>query len=145
MGALRVLGRSAIFDDLYEGSFVSGETHRRFFHRFVAVASLRLYPRYVRLPQTTADVRRAESLYVSVTCMMLCVLSACVMCAHCFMFDTLPVCCLLTHLCRYVQAGFPGCFASLDVTHITWDSTPAFMQNLCIGKEGYTTLAYELA
>ena len=82
LGALRVLGRSAIFDDLYEGSFVSAETHRRFFHRFVAAASLRLYPRYVRLPQSTAEVRRAESLYVSVTCMMLCALSACVMCTR---------------------------------------------------------------
>ena len=50
LGALRVLGRGWTFDDLEEATGVSQETHRVFFHEFVAAGRAHLYPKYVKAP-----------------------------------------------------------------------------------------------
>ena len=56
LGALRVLGRGWCFDDVEEASAVSCETHRKFFHRFVAACAEKLYPKWVRIPQSEEEV-----------------------------------------------------------------------------------------
>ncbi len=35
------------------------------------------------------------------------------------------------------QAGFDGCFASIDCVHIPWDLCPYSLTNICTGKEKY--------
>ena len=39
--------------------------------------------------------------------------------------------------------GFPGALGSMDVVHFNWGGCPAAWANLCTGKEGFPTLAYE--
>ena len=55
LGALRVLGRGWTFDDLEEATGVSQETHRVFFHEFVAAGRAHLYPKYVKAPSTATE------------------------------------------------------------------------------------------
>ena len=43
----------------------------------------------------------------------------------------------------YERLGFPGCIGSVDCVHIPWDRAPAGLFNVCKGKEGYPTLAWE--
>jgi len=44
----------------------------------------------------------------------------------------------------YKKLGFPGCFGSMDCTHVRWWNCPADEQNAAIGKEGYPTLAFQV-
>lgn len=41
--------------------------------------------------------------------------------------------------------GFPGGMGSMDVVHFHWGRCPYSLQNLHIGKEGYPTVAVEMA
>lgn len=51
LGVLRVLGRGIVFDELFEQTLISGETHRCFFHLFIGAYSQRVYPEVVQVPQ----------------------------------------------------------------------------------------------
>jgi hypothetical protein len=42
----------------------------------------------------------------------------------------------------YRRLGLPGAIGSMDATHVRWDKCPVNLTNLCKGKEGYTTLAF---
>jgi hypothetical protein len=44
----------------------------------------------------------------------------------------------------YARLGFPGCIGSMDCTHVHWLNCPEILKNLCIGKEGYPTLAFQV-
>jgi len=44
----------------------------------------------------------------------------------------------------YAAIGFPGCVGSIDCTHIRWWNCPSTLQNLCHGKEGYPSLAFQI-
>ena len=58
LGALRYLGRGLTFDDLEECTAISEELHRQFFHVFIHVGSTILYTKYVKSPQTIAEVEQ---------------------------------------------------------------------------------------
>ena len=45
----------------------------------------------------------------------------------------------------FFALGFPGALASMDVVHFHWARCPYSLQNLYIGKEGYPTVAVEMA
>jgi hypothetical protein len=55
LGAFRYLGRGFTFDDLEEATSISCETHHNFFHQFLDVGSIILYPRYVVAPKTAEE------------------------------------------------------------------------------------------
>ena len=57
LGALRYLGRGWTFDDLEEVTGILEETHRCFFHTFIAFGSSVLYDRYVRVPSSSEEAR----------------------------------------------------------------------------------------
>ena len=61
LGTLRYVGRGWTFDDIEEGTKVSREVHRCFFHAFTTFGAKFLYPRFVHMPQTTADLRNCEA------------------------------------------------------------------------------------
>ena len=63
LGSLRYLGRGWTFDDIEEGTKVSREVHRCFFHAFTTFGARFLYPRFVHMPHTSADLRSCESEY----------------------------------------------------------------------------------
>ncbi len=44
----------------------------------------------------------------------------------------------------FEKMGLNGCIGSIDVTHVKWDKCPVARVNLCCGKEGFPTLAYEV-
>ncbi len=109
LGALRVLGRGVVFEELFEGTFISRETHRRFFHKFVKLYAAQVYPRVVKPPAN----------------------------------DDLDA--IQRTMEPYAIAGFPGCFASVDVTHFWWELVPAARIHAATGKEGYATAAVQFA
>jgi hypothetical protein len=37
----------------------------------------------------------------------------------------------------YRKLGFPGCFGSMDVTHVRWNRCPKLLKHEHLGKEGY--------
>ena len=43
----------------------------------------------------------------------------------------------------YSRMGLPGAFASMDCVHARWGMCPTSLRNLCVGKEGYPTLAWQ--
>lgn len=45
---------------------------------------------------------------------------------------------------EYTARGFPGCVGSVDCVHIGWDRCPVQYTNMYKGKEGYTSVAYEV-
>ena len=45
----------------------------------------------------------------------------------------------------FVALGFPGALASMDVVHFHWGRCPYSLQNLFTGKEGYPTVAVQMA
>ena len=49
LGALRNLGRGVTFDDLEDGSDISEEVHRVFFHKFIEVGSTKMFDKWVIL------------------------------------------------------------------------------------------------
>lgn len=107
LGCFRVLGRHAEFDSLEEITFISAESHRKYFHLFCEVWRRVVYPRVVRPPMTEAEVLEA-------------------------MHD-------------YTRAGFGGCFASMDCTHVAWSQCSGNLRNLATkGPIGHSTLAWEL-
>jgi len=57
LGSLRCLGRGLTFDDLEEFTAMSEETHRVFFHAFVAYGRRVLCPRHVKMPRTAAEFK----------------------------------------------------------------------------------------
>ena len=50
LGALRYLGRGWTFDDIEEATAINEETHRQFFHIYIAFGSTELYERFVIVP-----------------------------------------------------------------------------------------------
>ena len=44
----------------------------------------------------------------------------------------------------YQRLGFPGCVGSMDCTHVKWLCCPSEITNLCVGKEGYPTLSFQV-
>jgi hypothetical protein len=52
LGALRYLGRGWTFDDIEESTGIGEETHRQFFHIFIAFGKEVLFPKYVVSPST---------------------------------------------------------------------------------------------
>jgi len=57
LGVLRVLGRAAIFNSLEETTYISGETHRKYFLAFITWGSTILYKEFVFYPKTQADIQ----------------------------------------------------------------------------------------
>ena len=45
---------------------------------------------------------------------------------------------------EYKAMGLPGCVGSVDCVHIGWDMCPVQYTNMYKGKEGYTSIAYEV-
>ena len=45
----------------------------------------------------------------------------------------------------FIALGIPGALASMDVVHFHWDRCPYSLQNLFTGKEGYPTVAVQMA
>lgn len=45
----------------------------------------------------------------------------------------------------YAKLGIPGTVFSMDCTHVTLDKCPIEFANICTGKEGKPTLAFQLA
>jgi hypothetical protein len=67
MGCLRVLGRSACFDDLEDATFIDEETHRRFFHQFIAIfARGDTFAQWVSTPASQQEIMDVMSLYTLV-------------------------------------------------------------------------------
>jgi hypothetical protein len=56
LGVLRYLGRGWTFDDLWENTGIHAETHRQFFHKFIAFGSDVLYARYVDKPMRETSI-----------------------------------------------------------------------------------------
>ena len=56
LGVLRLLGRGVCFDDIEELTFVSAETHRRFFLRFIDLFASQLYDDWIFGPTTDQDI-----------------------------------------------------------------------------------------
>jgi hypothetical protein len=48
------------------------------------------------------------------------------------------------HSREYALAGFDGCVGSIDCVHVAWWRTPATLQNVCTGKEGYASNQFRL-
>lgn len=46
------MGRGIVFEESFESSFISRETHRRFFHDFVYLYATKIYPSVVKPPAT---------------------------------------------------------------------------------------------
>lgn len=63
LGALRVLGRHATFDDIEEATGISAETHRLFFIAFVKQGRHFLVPKHINMPQTQEELAECEREY----------------------------------------------------------------------------------
>jgi hypothetical protein len=50
---------------------------------------------------------------------------------------------LRSSMSDYSRMGIPGALGSTDCVHVRWDMCPASLTNLCSGKEGYPTLAWQ--
>ena len=57
LGSLRYLGRGWTFDDIEEATCISLETHRQFFHIFIAFGRNFLYPLYVVAPMNREEAQ----------------------------------------------------------------------------------------
>ena len=53
----------ACFDDIEEATYVSAETHRLFYRKFVTLFSVQLYDQHIHGPQNKSDVRDFMSEY----------------------------------------------------------------------------------
>ena len=51
---------------------------------------------------------------------------------------------LRERMAHYTALGLAGGMGSLDCTHVWWNHCPEWLRNLCIGKEGFPTLAFLL-
>jgi hypothetical protein len=45
---------------------------------------------------------------------------------------------------EYSARGLPGCVGSMDCVHVGWDKCPSQYHNMCSGKEGFPSIAYEV-
>ena len=45
---------------------------------------------------------------------------------------------------KYSAKKLPGCGGSIDVVHLKWSNCPAGDYNRSLGKERYSTLAFEV-
>ena len=63
LGSLRYLGRGWTFSDMKDVTYISRDVHRKFFHQFVKFGAKVLYPMYVSVPQTEAELRDCENEY----------------------------------------------------------------------------------
>ena len=61
LACLRYLGRGWIFDDLSEGTGISRDVHRKFFHQLVSFGKEVLYPKFIKYPKTTAELGNHSS------------------------------------------------------------------------------------
>jgi len=52
---------------------------------------------------------------------------------------------LLECMTEYTAMGLPGCFGSVDATHVPLDRCPASLRQLHTGKEGFPTRVYNMA
>jgi hypothetical protein len=51
---------------------------------------------------------------------------------------------LKERMAHYAALGLGGAMGSLDCTRLWWNHCPKWLRNLCIGKEGFPTLAFLL-
>jgi hypothetical protein len=63
LGTLRYLGQGLTFDDLEEYTAINEETHRQFFHKFIAFGSTTLYGEFVTMPTTAQEYKQSQRLY----------------------------------------------------------------------------------
>ena len=60
LGAFRYLGRGLTFDDLEEYTAINEETHRQFFHTFIAYGATTLYDEFVKYPKNAQEFREHQ-------------------------------------------------------------------------------------
>ena len=106
LGYLRMVGRSACFDDVQELSRISASTMHAFFKDFSKKGREELFPIHVKMPGTVEELGEIEAAYAAI--------------------------------------GLPGACGSMDVVHIALGACPHGIKNVCTGKEGYPTLAYNV-
>ena len=106
LGWLRIVGRTACFDDVEELSGIKAPTMNVFFHKFSEMGRKELFPQHVSMPSTLEQLVKVEAAYAAV--------------------------------------GIPGACGSMDVVHIPLGACPHGLINVCTGKEGYPTLAYNV-
>ena len=63
LGLLRYLGRGWAFDDLEEATAISIHVHRDFIHIFIQFGIEVLYPKYVKHPTTSAEMKNYATEY----------------------------------------------------------------------------------
>ena len=64
-GALRYTVRGFTFDDICEGTNISEETHRFFYHVFIDCGSTFLFEKFIKTPKCSEDVTRHQQDYDS--------------------------------------------------------------------------------
>lgn len=63
LGALRVLGRAHVFDDIAECTNTDEEVHRTFFHSFVKVYSTKYVPLFINMPGSEEELAASMAEY----------------------------------------------------------------------------------
>jgi len=63
MGVLRVLGRSACFDDLEDSTLIDEDTHHSFFRAFTTLFATQEYKKWVKPPSTEDEINDVMALY----------------------------------------------------------------------------------
>jgi len=106
LGWLRMVGRTACFDDVEELCGIKPSTMNAFFHKFSEMGRKELFPIHVTMPTTLEKLVEIEAAYAAI--------------------------------------GVPGACGSMDVVHIPLGACPHGLINVCTGKEGYPTLAYNV-
>jgi hypothetical protein len=66
LGYLRVVGRGHSFDDVEENTGISETAFRVFFHDFSERGARFLYPMFVSMPSSAAEIRKVEEHYARV-------------------------------------------------------------------------------
>jgi Plant transposon protein len=64
LGSLRILTRNITLDDLYENAFISSETHRFFFIKFMKLYSTVVFPLFIKMP-TLEELESNNAEYVA--------------------------------------------------------------------------------
>lgn len=65
LSTLRILGRGSVFDDAHEGSGMSEESCRSFFHSFCEKFAVDLFDMYVHPPQSPEEIKSVMNKYES--------------------------------------------------------------------------------
>ena len=116
MLCLRILGRSECCDTISELSGLGESTCNSIFHTFIESFVEAFEKEFIKMPEGD-DLRFGMNLS--------CLISKIVM-------------------RTYADMGFPGTVGSIDVTHVRWLRCSNKLTNLCTGKEGFPTLAFEV-